>query len=324
MTADCIASRYERTRSYAWHRETPGIRTALRCESPLLGRTLTERKTGFFELLLAWGADPFRIDIDTILDTYDAELYERLWCLGIDFTRDHALARALSERSSNRPGYGWARRNKEDPRIARELSIALGRAVDEPRERAVALLMWAGADSHRRVPDLRWWKPGQEEEAEEDQSSPIASALLYGHGHLLPLLKPDPSRDDFDELWSWVCDPFAIDHLAKIQTPKDWSPTLLRNLKRVVSEYGDHATAMQCIEKLTVSHDARLTKMTAEQTKYFRSDILRCHDERNCRFVLRWMSFAETCEPTVYEELMRSAAMRSKASALHVGDARYR
>ena len=91
-------------------------------DESLLGRTLTERKTGFFELLLAWGADPFRIDIDTILDTYDAELYERLWCLGIDFTRDHALARALSERSSNRPGYGWARRHKEDPRIARELS----------------------------------------------------------------------------------------------------------------------------------------------------------------------------------------------------------
>jgi hypothetical protein len=154
--------------------------------------------------------------------------------------------------------------------------------------------------------------------------SPMVSAVLYGHGHLLPLLKPDPARDDFEELWSWVCDAYAIDHLAKIQTPRDWSPALVRNLGDIVSEYGDHTTPMQCVEKLTVSYNARLTTMTPEQVKYLRRDILRCHDERRCRWVLRWMSYAETCEPTLYKELMRSSAMRAKASAIHVGDARYR
>src|ERR1700687_5512087 len=38
-------------------------------ESPLI-QTLRDRKPDFFDLLLAWGADPLRIDADTILSSY--------------------------------------------------------------------------------------------------------------------------------------------------------------------------------------------------------------------------------------------------------------
>jgi hypothetical protein len=292
-------------------------------EDSLLVRALDERKTEFFELLIAWEADPLRVDVDTVLSTYDGETYERFWQVGVDFTRDHALAHALSDNSSNRPGYRWAKRHKDDPRVAREMAIALGQAVTENRERAVALLMWAGADPHQRVPDLRWWRSDIDEE-ENDQSSPMATAVLYGHGHLLPLLKPDPSRDDFEELWSWACDPFAIDLLAKNQPPEDWSRTLIRNIRQIVADYGNHSRAMECVEKLTVSYDARLMSMEPDEIAWLRRDILKCRDDHRCRWTLRWMSYAETCEPAVYAELTRTASMRAKVESLHVRDARYR
>lgn len=288
----------------------------------LLVQSLRDRKPEFFELLLAWGADPLRIDVWTILSTYDADLYEKFWNLGVDFTRDHELARTLSDHSSNRPAYGWARRHADDPRIARELAIALVHAVAENRERAVALLMWAGADPHRRAPDFRWSRDDDEDDSTE--SSAIATAVIYGYGHLLPTLKPKPDRDNFEELWSWVCDEFAVDYLAKIKKPNDWSRVLLRNLRRVISNYGHSNDAMRCIEKLTIAHDARLATIDADEIAWLRRDMLKCRDDSNCRWVLRWMSYAETCEPTVYAELTRTPSMRAKATSVRAFDHRYR
>jgi hypothetical protein len=292
-------------------------------DESLLVRTLRDRKTEFFDLLLAWGADPLRIDVWTILSTYDADLYEKFWKLGVDFTHDHELARTLSDHSSNRPAYGWTRRHADDPRIARELAIALVHAVAENRERAVALLMWAGADSHRRAPDFRWSRD-DDEQYDSAESSAIATAVLYGHGHLLPTLKPKPDRDDFDELWSSICDEFAIDYLAKIKKPSDWSRVLLRNLRRVISSYSRSNDAMRCIEKLTIAHDARLTTIDADEIAWLRRDMLKCRDDSNCRWVLRWMSYAETCDPTVYAELTRTPSMRAKAASVRTFDNRYR
>lgn len=286
----------------------------------LLVRALENRQRELFELLLSWGADPLWVDPYTIVDSYDADLIERFWMLGVDLTGDHVLARALSEHSSNRPAYGWARRHKDDPRIAKELSMALGAAVVEGRERAVALLMWAGADSHQKTPDLRYSRY----EEEEDYASAIALALIYGHGHLLPTLKPHPSRDNFEELWSNVCDAFAIDHLGKIQRPKDWSRALMTNIRHAVAEYRSFSTAMECIEKLTISYEARLTSATKEEIAWLRRDLLRCGDDNRRRWILRWMSYAETCEPAIYSELTNTSAMRSLVAALRIRDSRYR
>ena len=180
--------------------------------------------------------------------------------------------------------------------------------------------MWAGADPHRRAPDIRW----SYEEDEDEQSTAITLAVLYGRGQFLPTLRPNVSLDDFELLWSHVCDLESIDYLAKIQTPKDFSQALIRNLRQVVAEYGDQTKAIECVEKLTVSHGARLTTVEPETVASLRRDMLKCRDERRCRWVLRWMSYSETCEPVIYEELTRTSSMRAKIESLHVHDSRYR
>jgi ribosomal protein S13 len=215
-----------------------------------------------------------------------------------------------------------ARRRNTEPKIARELAIALLHAVVENRERAVALLVWAGADVRKPVPDLRY---AREDDIEEDDlfSTPIVHALLYGHSHLLGMLKPNPAADDYDALWTWACDEAAVDYLAKRKVSTDWSKVMIRNLERALSSYrGD--VARKVVEKLTLEHDARVTTMSEAEIVAFRREILRCQDDSRCRWVLRWLSYPETCEPHVFRELTRTASVQRKVNSLHIRDARYR
>jgi hypothetical protein len=48
-------------------------------DDSLLSCTLWEKQFEFFHLLVAWGADPLQVDAHTVLDTYDADLYEHFW-----------------------------------------------------------------------------------------------------------------------------------------------------------------------------------------------------------------------------------------------------
>ena len=111
---------------------------------------LWDRKFAYFDLLVAWGVDILRASPGTILDTYSLALFDRYEAAGGDLTRGHALGRMLGGHSSNRPAYGWAKRHNAEPRIARELAVALGIAIRKGSERTVALLLWAGADP--RIP----------------------------------------------------------------------------------------------------------------------------------------------------------------------------
>jgi hypothetical protein len=57
--------------------------------------------------------------------------------------------------------------DRRDREAARELAVALFDAVSasEMREKAVSLLLWAGADPHLRVPSLRWASLEEDEES---------------------------------------------------------------------------------------------------------------------------------------------------------------
>jgi hypothetical protein len=60
----------------------------------------------------------------------------------------------LGHGTRNRPLLGFAKRYRaEDPRIQRELNIALGCHVRAGNERGVNLCLWAGADPHAPAPN---------------------------------------------------------------------------------------------------------------------------------------------------------------------------
>jgi len=274
----------------------------------LLTHSLYHKNIRFVDLLLTWGANPQQAEVHSVLQTYDPAILDRFWTLGLDFTREHALAHELA-RSSARPLYGWAKRHHDDARIAKELAIALADAITEDRERATALLLWAGADPHIRVPSLRY----NDEKYPEDQSSALEYALIYGKGKLLRRLKPDPTVDNFDKLWASASDLATIEYLAEIQAPSDWSVPLLHNIRKITWGYGDHWETRTCIEKLG-SLGARINALTPDEVKDLRRSMLRCRVAFKVRWVLGWLKAVAHCDPTIYAELIRTPAMRRLAS----------
>lgn len=287
-----------------------------------IGRLLWDRKERFFHLLLAWGLDILRVTPRTILETYDPALFDRYEAAGGDLTREHALAEALGAHGSNRPGYGWARHRQAEPRIARELAIALDIAVRRESERTVALLLWAGADPHRSVPyvsiDAARRITTTDDPEDEDDGSPVETAVMCGQPKLLARMHPDPSRDDFDRLWANVVDAECAAILARHVLPADWSRTVLRNCHRAVAEYTDRWRARRCLEHLFGEYGARLQTAEEREIGWLRRDLLRSKEDSDVRWLLGMLRRPEHCDPAVFSALVRTTGMRARCRLLHV------
>jgi hypothetical protein len=140
-------------------------------------------------------------------------------------TAEDRLAWALSSPTC-KPVCGWAKRHRDDPRVARALTLALVQVVWDRKERAAHLLVWAGADPHRRVPILEWKRRGSDDDNEDDTYTAVEMAVDRAQGKLLKILRPDPHVDDFARLYANVCDPETVDYLMRIMPPKDWSDAM--------------------------------------------------------------------------------------------------
>jgi hypothetical protein len=159
---------------------TNGYDPNLERDSPL-DIALRERRWDLVDLLLEWGADPQAIDPTVLFGTYQSSLFKRFWDLGVDFTDGHALAEFLAEHPGAKPLLGFARRLRDDPRVQRELDVALAYHAGKGNEKGVQLCMWAGANPHTPACDLRYPRPclhtatdpvGDEREEAEDEYSP--------------------------------------------------------------------------------------------------------------------------------------------------------
>jgi hypothetical protein len=267
---------------------------------------LEAKNRPFFDLLVHWGADLSLLDPTQILDAGDVALMDRCYAAGVDFTNDHALARFLSEHSFNKAVYGWAKQHREDPLIQHELTLGVVDAASNGRERAVALLMWAGADAHLRVQDLHWKGAPLED---QDLSSAVEMALVCGYGRLIPILKPDPLRCEFEELWSWVCDASSLDHLASLQLPRDWSRPIVRTMQRLASEYGDHAEAKRCFDRMLQHYGAKLTTLSQEDLKGLRRSLGKSQSP-DCHYALTQLQRGDRCDPLIFKELTRTPPVR--------------
>jgi hypothetical protein len=290
-----------------------GYRADLEPRSPL-DLALRRRAWDFVDLLLAWGAVPTAADPEAVLDTYQLSLMERFWDLGLDLTRDRSLAYYLSDSTRNKPAYGWAKRHHEDPRVAHALALALNEAVWEEREKAVALLVWAGADPHRRVPSLRYSR--EDDDANDDRSSAIELAVMLGHGKLLKYLSPDPDRDEFEELWESVCDPDTVDLLFDLRPPRDWSKAIRRNVSRMSWWYSDRSGSRACLERIFEHYWGRLSTLDPPECQDLRRDLLKMESDSDLAWLLRKLAKPQHCEERIFAEFVRTPSIRERMDRL--------
>jgi len=110
------------------------------------------------------------------------------------------------------------------------------------------------------VPSLQWYSPGDEDDLEGCSSS-VELAVLFRRSKLFKVVTPDPALDDFERLWSYVGDSEAADVLARSQLPASWSKIIVRLITLTTYDFGDYASARECIARIGDAYGGRLTEL---------------------------------------------------------------
>lgn len=296
-----------------------GYRLELERYAPL-DMVLEARRWDLVDLLVEWGADLRSADVYTVLNTYNVELYERLRALGYDLTERHEMATVLGHGTSNRPLLGFVKRHRaEDAKIQQELDIALGYYVRAGNERGIALCLWAGADPHAPAPnpELGLSEDAETEEGEEPFVgwSAIEEAARQGHLAIPKRFRPDPARDDFDNLYQYAKYESVIAFLATIQPPKDLTTILSWHLLWLGNRFRwGERTGTGTVEAL-LACGVRWEETNPEKLSRIRRSLLKVGDYE-LRTILSRLGRPEICGPETYQELIRTPKMQERVFAL--------
>jgi len=296
-----------------------GYRVELERYSPL-DLALQARRWDLFDLLLEWGADLRSADVYTVLNTYNVELYERFRAAGYELTEHHEMASILGHGTSNRPLLGFMKRHREeDPKIQHALDIALGYHVRAGNEKVINLCFWAGADAHAPAPNP---ESGFSEDAETVDGkerftgwSAIEEAASEGHLTILKRLGPDPTRDNFDNLYRHAKYGSVIAFLATIQPPKDLTSILSWQFHWVGNPFPWASRSGTDIIEALLACRVRWEETDPERLAEIRRSLLKFSDYE-LKGILSRLKRPEICGPETYRELIRTPTMQKRLLAL--------
>lgn len=279
-----------------------------------LNVALGNRAFDLLELLLKWSADPKDVDLGTLFDTYKSDLFARFQDFGVDLTRGHALAQTLADHTSNRPLFGFAKRHREsNPKMQTELNIALVHHVGEENEKGVQLCLWAGADPHAPALSLRFWR-GSAHEDEDDTDDEFGLSAVYeacarGNVEILQRLRPDPERDDFDQLYQAASSRAVIDLLSRKALPSNIGAVVQHHLWWSTFDRWKWS-AIDTLERL-FEIGVRWTHSSPVELADLRRCLLRAPD---VVFVdlMKLMAWGDRCSPELLKELARTPSMLAR------------
>lgn len=289
-----------------------GYDLSLEPQNPL-DTVLAMRQRDLLDLLLAWGADPRQASMDLLFETYDSQLFERFRSLGVDLTKDHAIAYALGYHTSNKPLFGFVKRHRvSDPRMQEALDIALAHHAWEGQEKGVMLCLWAGANPHSQVPWLRYIEFGNSDPEDCDRHSAVEAACSGGHAPILEKLGPDPALDDFDVLFHSATNENVIAALLRQKLPDDPARVIAIHLARLRYRLGGRP-----VEALRALFAAglRWQQASAEEIASARRALLRC-DDWDFVDVMRLLAVNDHCAKEVLSGLARTSSIRDRMQKL--------
>lgn len=276
-----------------------------------LNLALKGRRFDLVDLLLEWGADPKRVELSDLFDTYRSELWERFLGLGVDLAGAGGLADALGNHTSNKPLFGFAKRHRlGSPRIQVALEIALAHHARRGNERGVQLCLWA--DPHARVPRLGSRPPsgGEDDTDEEDLSfgfSAIEQAVLSDEVDILESLRPDPSRDDFDLLYRLASSESALMVLARHRLPIDVPSVLRSHLDGLTFGRSGAFHVLKCLFSIgmrwTEASGGEMANIRRILTKLPARDYVEC---------VKLIGLDDHSSQEIFTELCRTPSMRAR------------
>jgi hypothetical protein len=286
----------------------------------VLDEALKVRAYDVVDLLLQWGADPRKVRPYNVIETYKSELIDRFWKAGLDYTSTTDLVSALAH-TANKPLHGWVKRNRADQRLQDALDVALGEAVKDREELPLHLLLWAGADPHRRVPTLN--DLGHPDAWDPDRvMSSAEAAILYGRTNLFELLRVG-AMPDLAAQFSYAHDSWVLKRLVALGQPQDWNEVILRFIRqifqtRALSGSWDARYAL----RFAVQSGGRLTSVSPYEMRYIRKGLVDLREKDDVVWLLQWLKRRSSCDPAIYDEIIRTGPVRQRIIDLNV-DARF-
>jgi ankyrin repeat protein len=290
-----------------------GYEPNLERDSPLTW-ALVDRRDDLVELLLKHGCDPHQVSRYELFNTYQRALIERFHGLGIDLGAGNELAGCLAHGPKNRPLYGFVKHARErDAAIARQLQIALHTAIDDGKEAAIALCLWAGAEARVHAPTLSFASLDDDAEDGEDSFhgwTAIEHAARASNLALLKRLRPDPAIDDFDALSNWIRDADVLNHVFSIKLPSKptaWLSWQIHWYSGFESEKWRLVSLLECAFRSGM----RCIEASEEEIKSIRRRFLTLDGSR-FQDVLRILCDGDNCSREILQRLAASQAFRKR------------
>jgi hypothetical protein len=193
--------------------------------------------------------------------------------------------------------------------------VALLQAVTDDEELPVRLLLWAGADPHRKVPMIR--ELGRPD-AWDDCAvfSAATAAITFGRPQLLNLLRVE-TMPDLEAQTSWSHDSWTLRRLVAVRAPSSWSAVILAFIGRLWRPLGiNSAWDVRNALGFIASNGGMLVTASSDEINYLRHVLLKLPDAETFLWLLKWLKNEKHCSPTIYEAVTRTASMHRKIEAL--------
>jgi hypothetical protein len=182
-------------------------------DSPM-SRALAMRRFDIVQLFVANGFDPKTVDMRQVFNSWDPQIMEYFIERGAEVEKGSPLACALCSRIRTALRILKQYRDRF-PSFPEQANIALRYHCNEGNLKWVSLMLWAGADPHKRgSADCC-----EEIPADEDNGlSALGYAALYNHFGVFSLkqVKLDPAQPAIREAMRYLCEEGGFEVLVKL------------------------------------------------------------------------------------------------------------
>jgi hypothetical protein len=295
-----------------------------------LHHAISLNRLDLIELLVSYGADIRSVPFIDVLNVWNPTIIRYFIYRGADVITDAPFAIAFGERIRTAIG-PWRECREKYPDLALQLQDQIDRALRhfcfERDLKWVSLLMWAGADPRSSGPTLN-------DDDDSEDITALKAAAYCQNLEILKRLKPDPNRDNIDQLLTTAAGSghadvtrYLLELGAKPNDKQNGGSTALEeclehfrfeSFMHSISFSGLGSTSKaskfavsktRATIQLLLEHGALWRPDTVDQIKSVRRSLLDCESDVTLEVVERLTKFTASTQDTIHE-LLRTPSMK--------------